>query len=191
MRRMATELTRRLFTVDEYHRMAEAGILGEDDRVELLDGEIVEMTPIGSRHAGCVKRLARLLIEKLGSQAVVGIHDPVVLDDLSEPQPDISVARPREDTYSRAHPRPADLLLLIQVAESSLDPDRTRKIPRYGRAGIPETWLVDLEAAWIELYRVPGPDGYADRTSAARGDTLTPQAFPNISIEVDEVLGPR
>lgn len=187
---MALEPTRRPFTVDEYHRMFDTGILTRDDRVELLGGEIVEMTPIGPTHAGCVKRLTRLLIERLGRRAVVGVQDPVILDDLSEPQPDLSVARPRDDDYSRAHPRPSDLLLVIEVADTTQAFDRNVKVPRYAATGVPEVWLVDLDSERIEAYRAPTPDGYAQRSDVARDGALGPEAFADVELSVDEILGP-
>jgi Uma2 family endonuclease len=128
---------RRLFTVDEYHRMVDAGILREDDRVELLDGEIVEMTPIGPHHAGCVNRLNRLLIEALGRRGVVTPQNPFLLDERSEPQPDLCVAKPRPDDYASGHPRPADLLLVIEVSDSSLTYDRNRKARAIRRPASP------------------------------------------------------
>src|SRR5437879_13558860 len=124
---MAVE-PRRLFTVDEYHRMGDAGILDLGDRVELLAGEILEMTPISPGHGGCVKRLNRRLFELLGDRVVLGVQDPVILDDFSEPQPDLSICRPRADTYSTAHPRPEDIYLLIEVADTSQRRDRELKI---------------------------------------------------------------
>lgn len=186
---MALDLRRRLFTVDEYHRMGEVGVFEPDERVELLDGEILEMTPIGAPHAGCVKRLARLLIEGLGRQAVVGIQDPVSLDDRSEPVPDLSVARPRPDGYSGAHPRPDDLHLVIEVAVTSQLFDRNRKIPRYAATGVLESWLVDLDAERVEVHREPASGGYARRLIRGRGDVVSPEAFPHLELSVDEILG--
>src|SRR5438552_5836451 len=128
---MVVERTRRTFTVDEYHRIGEAGIIGPDERVELLGGDIISMTPISPRHAAVVKRLARILIEQLGARAVVGIQDPIGLDDLSEPQPDVSVAKARDDYYAGAHPRPEDLLLVVEVADTTAFSDRHRQVPSY------------------------------------------------------------
>lgn len=135
---MSVQLLRRSFTVEEYHRMAEAGILREDDRVELLEGEIVEMTPIGSRHAACVDRLNQLGVRGVGPRAIVRVQSPVRLGERSEPQPDLTLLRARPDFYAHAHPGPADVLLIIEVAEASADADRTVKMPLYARAAIPE-----------------------------------------------------
>ncbi|MBI4506726.1 MAG: Uma2 family endonuclease, partial [Chloroflexi bacterium] len=179
----------RKFTVDEYERMGQAGILGEDDRVELIEGEIVEMTPIGHRHAGCVKRLNRLFSQELGTTAVIGIQDPVRLSEDSEPQPDVAVLRPRADLYASAHPTPADVLLLIEVAESSAEPDRRVKVPLYARGGVPEVWLVDLGGETVTVYRDPTPDGYRTERTVQRGETLAPAALPDLQVLSAEVLG--
>ena len=186
---MATEPARRLFTIDVYHRMADAGVLTEDDRVELLDGEIVQMTPIGSRHASVVDWLSRLLVERLGRRAHVRIQNPVILNDLSEPEPDVAVCELRDDRYVHAHPRPADILLLIEVPQTSGRYDRERKIPAYAAAGVPEVWLVDLERNTIEVYREPSQDGYTEVRSFGRADAVSPSRFPDCMIAVDEILG--
>jgi Uma2 family endonuclease len=187
---LATEPTRRLFTIHDYHRMVDAGILTEDDRVELLDGEIVQMTPIGSRHAGTVKRLTRVLVGGLGRDAVVGIQDPVILDDFSEPEPDVSVCVPRDDDYTSSHPRPDEILLLVEVADTSERYDRLRKLPRYAAVGVPETWLVDLTQNVIDVYGAPGPNGYEEHTTLGPGASLSPLRFPDVSIAVDDILPP-
>ena len=186
---MAVPLLKGPFTVADYHRLGEIGILGEDDRVELLDGQIVEMSPIGSRHAGCVKRFVWLLPRLLGDAAMLGVQDPVTLDDHSEPEPDIAVLKPRADTYSTSHPRPDDVLLVIEVADTSVQHDRTRKIPLYARAAIAEAWLVNLPADRIEVWTRPGPDGYADVRMAQRGETLSPLLLDGVTLQVNEILG--
>ena len=185
----AVRLLKGALTVDDYHRMAEAGILGEDDRVELLNGQIVQMTPIGPDHAGDVGALTALLSQVVGSRAIVWVQNPVVLDSDSEPQPDVVLLRPRPDFYRRSHPRPADIFLLIEVSDSSVDYDRDIKIPLYARAGIPEVWLVDINAERIEIYRDPVGDGYRTTWLAARGDTVSPLLPEGIAISVDEILG--
>jgi len=185
---MTLELTRRRFSVDEYDRMGEAGILGEDDRVELLDGEIVEMTPIGSRHAATVKRLIALFTVRLGSQVQIGVQDPVRLDEFSEPQPDLALLRPRADFYAAGHPGPADLLLLVEVADSSLRVDRLVKVPLYARAGVPEVWLIDLERSRIVVHREPIEDRYQMIFEAQPGAALSPLALPEQSFAVEALL---
>ncbi|MGH3665792.1 MAG: Uma2 family endonuclease [Egibacteraceae bacterium] len=186
---MVVEQARRRFTVEEYERMGAAGILGEDDRVELLDGEIVEMTPIGPRHAGCVNRLTRLLVASLGDRAVVAVQNPAHLSLRSMPQPDLVVARPRDDFYQLAHPTPADVLLLVEVAETSASFDRRVKTPLYARAGIPEVWLVDVTSRRVVVHRAPGEGRYADVRTVRPGDRLAPQAFPDFVLTVADVLG--
>jgi Uma2 family endonuclease len=185
---MLVPLPRRRFTVDEYYRMAEAGILGAGERVELIEGEIIEMAAIGSRHAASVKRLNRLLVRRVGERGVVQVQDPVRLSDLSEPEPDIAVLRPRPDDYAAAHPIPADVLLIVEVADTTVAFDREEKAPLYALAGIGEYWLVDLGADQIEVYRAPSAEGYLDVHSYARGHTLRPTAFPDLALPVDAIL---
>ncbi len=186
---MGVQVQRRLFTVEEYHRMAEAGILSEDDRVELIEGELVAMSPIGSRHAACVKRLIRLLDRAVGDRAIVGAQDPIRLGARSEPQPDVTLLRYRPDFYASAHPGPEDVLLVVEVAETSADYDRTVKIPLYARYGIPEAWLVDLLEERIEIYRHPSPQGYQTLHIAHRGETVRPTTLPDLELSVDDILG--
>lgn len=186
---MAVPVLRRRFTVDEYHRMAEAGILAEDDRVELIEGEIVEMSPIGSRHAACVKRMTSLFYRQVGQKAIVSVQDPIRLTERSEPQPDLALLRLRPDFYAKAHPGPEDILLVVEVAETSPDYDRTVKLPLYAQARIPEVWLVDLAGEGVEVYRTPTPQGYREVQHARRGQRLIPQAFPDVDLTVDEVFG--
>jgi Uma2 family endonuclease len=186
---MGMPLTEHRFTVDEYHRMGEAGIFHEDDRVELIRGRIVQMSPIGRRHAGCVKYLGNTLIRLLGPRAVIGIQDPVITDAEGEPQPDVAVLAPRPGFYRDRHPAPADILLLIEVADTSLDYDRGEKLPLYAEAGVREVWLVNLPGDAIEVYRDPRDGRYADVRTARRGETIAPLAFPDLTLAVSEILG--
>ncbi len=179
----------RLFTVEEYHRMGEAGILGEDDRVELINGEIVRMNPIGSPHAGCVNRLNALLSRHFAGQAVVQVQNPVRASDLSESQPDLGLLRFRSDYYAERHPRPSDVLLLIEVSESSVAYDRSVKAALYAAAGVPELWIVDLNLRQVECHRNPGPDGYGEVRQIAADGRLAPLAFPEGALSVSEILG--
>ncbi len=156
----APVLKRYRFPVADYHRMAELQFFPTGQRIELLDGEIVEMSPINSKHASTVGRLAKLLILLLQDQAFVNIQNPVALDEFSEPEPDLWVAKSRPDFYKNAHPRPEDILFLIEVADSSLAKDRTVKLPLYAAAGIPETWIVNLEEECVEIYTEPSAEGY-------------------------------
>ena len=152
-------LKHRCFSVADFHRMGEAGILGEDERLELIEGEIIEMTPIGSPHGGRVNQLNRLLTQAVGERAVVAIQNPVVLGEHSEPEPDLALLRPRADFYTSSHPQAADVLLLIEVADSSLASDRDIKVPLYARHGIPEAWIVDTEHRCVLRFADPR-DGY-------------------------------
>ncbi len=187
---MTTEMVRHRFTVNDYYRMAEAGILTEDDRVELLDGEIVEMAPIGSRHAACVERLNWLLKERITEHVEgIRIQQPVRLSTDAEPQPDVAVVRFREDFYRLRHPGPDEILLLIEVADSSLDIDRAIKLPRYAKAGVPVVWIVDLNAETVEVATGPGPDGFTTQQVMRDKDLLVlPFASPTV-IAVNDILG--
>src|SRR5512145_2452267 len=174
-------LTRRRFTVEEYHRMGEAGILPEDNRLELIAGDIVVREPIGAYHAGTVARLNRLWTSRLGDRAIVSIQNPVQFPrEDSELQPDVMLFRPREDFYTTAHPQAADVLLLIEVADTTLPLDRGVKIPPYARVGILEVWLVDLTAARLEVHRDPQRDGYGNVRVLMRGERVPPEAFPDL-----------
>jgi Uma2 family endonuclease len=179
---------RHRFTVEEYHRMASAGLLGEDDRVELVEGEIIDMAPIGSRHNACVARLTRLLVGRLGERAIVFVQSSVRISDLSEPEPDIAVLVPRDDFYAGAHPGPTAILLVVEVADATVGWDRSVKIPMYGRAGVAEAWVVDLTTETVEIWTEPGPDGYAATRRAGRGDELD-VAGVTVTVTVDEILG--
>ena len=184
------DVQRYRFTVDEFARMGEAGIFTEDDRVELIDGEILEMTPIGPPHAGLVSRLTELIVTRVAGRAHVSIQNPVRLDPHTEPQPDLVVARRRKESYTDRHPEPDDILLVIEVADSSLRYDRTEKAPRYGRAGIPETWIVDVDATAVTVHTDPGPGGYATRRVLRRGDEVAAGSLAGLGFSVDEIFGP-
>lgn len=179
----------RLFTVEEYQRMGETGILGEDDRVELIEGRIVRMTPIGIPHTGAVKELLGLFSELAGARAVLSVQDPVVLGELSEPQPDVVLLKPPRATYRRRHPRPEDVLLLIEVADTSAAYDRDVKAPLYARAGIPEYWIVDVGRDVIEVFRSSSGDRYASVEERRPGDRISPEALPEVELAVSEILG--
>jgi Uma2 family endonuclease len=186
---VAIELRRRPFTVAEYYRMAEAGILTEDDRVELLDGEIVAMTPIGSRHAAVVDRLTRLLTRAAGEGAIVRVQNPIRLGEHSEPQPDLALLRSRPDYYADRHPGPGEVWLVVEVAEASIEIDRKVKVPLYARAGIPEVWLVVLPDERVEVYRRPTPGGYQEVQQLGRGARVATASLPDLALPVDDLLG--
>jgi Uma2 family endonuclease len=186
---MTVELQRRRFTVHEYYAMADAGILHEDDRVELIEGEIIEMAAIGSQHAACVDRLNRLLVRGAGDSAVVRVQNPVRLSDLTEPQPDLALLRPRDDFYAAGHPGPADTLLIVEVSHTTLGYDRGVKLPLYATARIPEVWIVNPEEGVVEVYREPSGGRYRSEGRAAPGDLLEPLALPGVAVPVERVLG--
>ena len=186
--RMA-DVQRYRFNVDEYARMGEAGIFTAGDRVELIDGEVREMTPIGSPHAGLVNCLTELLVTRLAGRANVIVQNPIRLDRHTEPQPDLVVARRRKSFYADRHPEPGDVLVVVEVADSSLRYDRAEKVPRYGRAGIPETWLVEVEAGTITVYTEPGPEGYARQQVRRRGERVVAASVPDLRLAVDDIFG--
>jgi Uma2 family endonuclease len=187
---MAIQNPKRLISIDEYHRMAADGLFSEDDRVELIKGEIVEMAPIGNRHATSVRRLILLFHRRLLEQVLVDVQDPVQLGDWSEPQPDIVLLEWREDCYSSAAPIGKDVVLLVEVADSSAGYDRGIKAPLYARQGIREYWLLDLPEGVLEVYRRPSSTGYRKVRRLRRGDSVAPEAFPDTVFSVSDLLGP-
>jgi Uma2 family endonuclease len=185
--RRAQEIVRRRFTVHDYHRMGEAGILHEDDRVELIEGEIVEMAAIGTRHFVCVNQLNRLLVRGVGDEAIVSVQNPVRLDEHTEPQPDLTVLRVRD--YRESLPMPGDVLLLIEVSDTTLAYDRGVKLPLYARAGILEVWIVDLAGEVIERHTGPSADGYRSFERARRGKKIESAVLPGLAFLADAVFG--
>ena len=181
-------VARRPITVAEYHRMGEVGILGERDRVELIEGELVAMSPIGSYHHGTVNQLTHSLVHAVGDRAIVSVQGPVRLDDLSEPEPDFALLKPRPDFYRDAHAQPADVLLLIEVADTSLNYDRAVKRMLYARHAIPELWIVDLTAGEVEVCRGPKADGYADVERVGRDGELAPELLPGVRIQASALF---
>lgn len=186
---MAVQLAHYRFSREDYHRMVKAGILHEDSRVELIDGEVLEMSPIGPRHNACVDRLTRIFVQRLGDAAIVRVQGSIGLGGYGEPQPDIVLLRPRDDFYAASGLTPADILLIVEVAETSEAYDRRTKAPLYARFGIPELWIADLNRQVITVYRDPTPDGYATAQVVRRGGSVSPLAFPDVQIAVDEMLG--
>lgn len=181
-------VARRVLTVAEYHRMAEAGILTERDRVELIEGELIAMSPIGSEHSGTVNALTRTLVRAVGDRAIVAVQNPVQLDDLSEPEPDFALLKPRDDDYRSATPRPHEVLLIIEVADTSLAYDRAVKRSLYARHGIPEFWIVNLAAKQVEVCRSPTGEQYASVSHVGREAVLEPQLLPGATIPVSALL---
>ncbi|MCF6281729.1 MAG: Uma2 family endonuclease [Candidatus Polarisedimenticolaceae bacterium] len=172
-----------LHTVEDYYLMAETGILKPEDRVELIDGVIVDMVSIGSKHAGVVNRLNQCLVAAVANRAIVSIQNAVRLNDLSEPEPDVALLKYRQDFYAEAHPTPDDLLLIIEVANSSLNYDRDVKLPLYARHNIPQVWLIDLNADELWIYSQPQDGTYQKKIKA---NLQQPVALPEISgVEID------
>jgi Uma2 family endonuclease len=178
---------RRLLTVDEYHRMGEVGILTEDDRVELIEGELIAMAPIGSEHIASSNALNRLLVLAVGDHGIVSVGNPVRLTRYSEPQPGFSVLKPR-DGDGRTLPRPEDTMLAVEVANTSLDYDRKVKLALYARSGISEVWIVNLAAEEVEVYQSPVADDYTSVVRAGRSGTLTITAIPGVLIPVAAIF---
>ena len=181
-------VARRLFTREEYHRMGEAGILKPTDRVELIRGEIVEMSPIGRRHVAFIDNLVRLLILGLGDRAVVAVPGPIALADDSEPEPDMAVYRRRAVPYKDADRGPDDALLLIEVADTSLAYDRSTKQRLYAAAGVAEYWIVDCAAEAVEVHRAPHAEGYGDVTRFVGAASVSLQAFPDVILPLPEIF---
>jgi Uma2 family endonuclease len=186
---MATGLARKTWSVEEYEEMIEKGILDKNDHVELIRGEIVNMTPIGMRHAACVTILSSLFYELVGAKATVSVQNPVLLLNHSEPQPDIALLRDHPRAYVRRRPTSTDIILLVEVSDTTLKTDRTIKVPLYAEAGVPEVWIVNLEEDVIEVYTQPEGSQYGEMHSVGRGGTVNlPGGLPG-SVRVDEVLG--
>lgn len=176
------------FTVDDYYRMAEVGVLKRDDRVELLDGQVVEMSPIGNRHSVCVALLTKFFSAQVADHAEVWIQNPVQLDEFNEPEPDVALVRAPLDRYLRAKPGPEDVFLLIEVSQTSVGADRSIKIPLYAKAGYREVWLVDLQLHQMEIHRSPEGGRYTEVAILKRTDAASPGAFPDIRIDLTSLF---
>ena len=187
---MSVEPLRHRFSVDDYYKMAEAGLFAPGQRLELLDGEIIEMNPIGISHASIVDRLTRLFVRGLGDEVWVRVQNPVRLSDLTEPEPDITLLRPRADSYSTGHPRPEDVVLVVEVADTTLRWDRSVKRPLYAAAGVPEVWIVDVGGGVVEVATGPGPEDYAAVRQATQGEQLTPVMLPDHAFAVADIVPP-
>ncbi len=183
------EISRYYFTVAEFERMGEAGVFTKDARLELIEGEIIEMSPIGSRHAACVNFLNRFLNRTVGDRMIVSTQNPIRLNDFSEPQPDLALLRLRDDFYRDAHPTPADVLLIIEVADATLAYDRQVKVPLYAKAGVAETWLINLIEEQVEIYAEPVGGTYQTVVNFRRGEEVRAHTIANLAIGVADVLG--
>lgn len=186
---IASPVVRRRFTVEQYEQMAIAGIFAEDDRIELIEGEIVEISPIGPSHSACVSRLIQLIQQQIGSSLIIRVQDPIRLSNRSEPQPDVALVQPRADFYAGGHPEPEDVVLLVEVADSSLSYDRDLKLPLYARAGIAEVWLVCLLPQTVEVFRAPSESGYGERREARRGESVAALNIPGVMLSVADIRG--
>lgn len=182
---MVVQPHERLFSVEEYYRMAEVGIIGRDERVELIDGRIVAMNPIGSPHAWCANRTTRVFARR--DDCMVSIQNPIRLGDNGEPEPDLVVMRP--ETPMDRHPRSEDILLVVEVADSSLAYDRRTKAPLYARHGIPELWIADLGGERVEVHREPSASGYRVVEAVGRGRQIAPAFAPDFAVDVDAIFG--
>jgi len=186
---MAVQVTRWQFSADDYERMVETGILDKDDRVELIDGEVIAMSPIGPPHAGIVNRLNAYLNRQLAGTAIVSVQNPIRLNDYAEPQPDLAILRPKDDFYAHAHPTPADILLLIEVADSSLEYDSNEKMPRYAQEAIPEVWLIDVDRQSVTQYAHPIITVYRHQITLVHGQVLVAQTIAGLEIAIDAIFG--
>jgi len=180
--------TQHRFSVKDYYRMAETGVLRPDARVELLNGRIIDISPIGPFHGGVTKYLNQLFSAAANGRWLTQVQDPVHLDDHSEPEPDLALLKPAADFYRRRHPQPEDVFLLVEVSDATLATDQEDKLPAYGRAGIAEVWIVNLNELTVEIYREPNFAGYASKTILRAGDQASPQAFPDAAVDVAELL---
>ena len=181
-------IQRHRVTVDEYYRMAEAGVLAPDARVELIEGEIVDMAPMKSLHAATVGRLMRLLVRAVGERALATCQTPLRLSDRSEPEPDLIVLKPRVDEYLEAHPTAADVLLLIEVSETTLNYDRGIKVPLYARHSVAEVWIIDLENRLVPFFRHPSGEAYTDITATETPRPTPIGALPGVAIDLRGLL---
>ena len=186
---MQVEVTKKLFTVDEYYQIAEAGILGPEDRVELIDGEIIQMSPIEERHAGNVNRLNHLFVTSFGGRAVVSVQNPIQLNNYTEPEPDILLLKPRADYYASKKVCAQDAFLIVEVADTTLRYDRDIKVPRYAAAGVPEVWIENLSKDELLVYRNPAGQVYEVCLTLLAGDTVAPLAFPDSVFKIEQILG--
>lgn len=181
--------TEHRFSVSDYYRMAETGVLKSDARVELLDGRIIDMSPIGPFHGGITNRLNRLFSKLAQGRWTVSVQNPVYLDDHSEPESDLMLLKPYPEDYTDRHPRAADVFLLIEVADTTLEYDRDEKVPRYGRAGVPEVWIINLTTKSVEVFTNPHFTGYELARTVRLGERVAPLSFPDALIDVGSLLG--
>jgi Uma2 family endonuclease len=186
---MSLSLITRKFTVEEYEKMATEGIIKPDEKVELIRGEIIKMSPMGTRHAAGIARLTQLFSRKFGDLILLGVQNPIRLNNNSQPEPDLSLLIPRSDFYVAAYPCPQDIYLIIEVSDSTLDYDRYTKISLYAEANIKEVWIVNLKEECLEVYRHPLQGSYQDIQKYYRGEIIFIESFPIIELTLIEILG--
>jgi Uma2 family endonuclease len=186
---MHVEVSKKLFTVDEYYLMGEVGIIGPEERTELIDGEIIQTSPPGNRHIGACNRANTLFTEALGRRVIVSVQNPLLLDKHNEPQPDIIVLKPTADFYGSRRATPKDASLVIEIAMSSLGFDRKVKLPHYARCGVPEVWIEDLNNDLLLVFRDPSRGRYKTSMTLGKGEKVSPLAFPDVSFKVEDLLG--
>lgn len=178
------------FTIADFERLHLLGFIDEDEqRFELLDGDLIPISRLLPPHASCVNRLTRLFTLGLGLRASVVVQNPIVLAERVQPQPDLTVARFREDGYEAAHPRPEDVELVVEVMDSTHRRDRGVKLPLYAGKALRETWLVDLPGGILEVHRKPVAGVYSEILLLRRGQSIAPEAFPDLVLAVDTILG--
>ncbi len=188
---MAVTLERHLIDTDTYHRMIDAGILAEDDRVELINGEIISMSPIGKLQSAIVDRISKVLNRKINMEAIVRTQSSIVIPNHSEPEPDITLLKYRDDFYASRHAQPQDVLLTIEVAHTTWDTDYEVKRPLYATAGIPELWLVNVDKHEIEVHQNPAPGTYKNIRILQSDDEISlPVPELDTTVSVDDLLGP-
>ncbi len=188
MNSVITPVRKHLTDIHEWRKLGEANIFPPDSHVELIEGEIFEMAPIGFNHAGHLKRINNLLTLAVAGKAIVSVQDPLHLGDLSEPEPDFMLLKPNSDFYSSRHPVADDVILLIEVADSSLNFDQNQKLRLYAMHNIPEYWLLNLIDNCLEVYRKPKGEVFAEKTTLYQGDKVTLSQLPDICIQVSEIL---
>ena len=186
---MRIEVEKKLFTVDEYHRMCETGIIGFEERTELIDGEIIKMASPSTRHVACANRANTFFTEAFGRRAIVSIQNPLLLDLYNEPQPDVAVLKPRPDFYTSTRFTPEHAFFVVEISESSFAFDRKIKLPRYARCGAPEVWIEDLRHDQLLVFRDLENDVYRTSLTLHRDESISPMAFPDVAFEVSDLLG--
>jgi Uma2 family endonuclease len=189
MELLAIEPPHRPFTVAEFNKMVKFGILAPDERIELVDGEVIAMPPMEPPHASIVARLTRILLLRLGGNVQLRPQLPIVVSNWSQPQPDIALVESRDDFYGSKHPSSADTFAIVEVSDATLAFDRGQKLRMYAKVGIAEYWIIDVKAMRIEAYREPHDIGYGEPVVAGRGESIAFSAFPDAVFTVEELIG--